>query len=128
MLFFSLISQFLSWVLLHLEASFGLKINLDKSELIPMEMVANVDELAAELGCKVGSLSTTYFGLPLGAAHESTTLWDGVEERIRVSFWKRSYISKGGRVTLISTLASRLIYQISLLRMPKVVVNRLEKI
>ena len=58
-------------------------------------------------------------------------MWDGVEERVRrrLALWKRQYISKGGRVTLIkSTLASMPIYQMSIFRMPKVVAKRLEKV
>ena len=43
--------------------------------------------------------------------------------------WKRQYISKGGRITLIkSTLASMPIYQMSLFRMPMIVARRLEKV
>ena len=45
--------------------------------------MANVDELAAELGCRVGSLPTTYLGLPFGAARKSVAVWDGVGERMR---------------------------------------------
>ena len=58
-------------------------------------------------------------------------MWDGVEERVRrrLALWKRQYIFKGGRVTLIkSTLASMPIYQMSIFRMPKVVARRLEKV
>ncbi|RVW12490.1 putative mitochondrial protein [Vitis vinifera] len=58
-------------------------------------------------------------------------MWDGVEERVRrrLALWKRQYISKGGRVTLIkSTLASMPIYQMSIFRMPKMVARRLEKV
>ena len=43
--------------------------------------------------------------------------------------WKRQYISKGGRLTLIqSTLSSFPIYFLSLYRIPKLVCARLEKI
>ncbi|RVX06687.1 Serrate RNA effector molecule [Vitis vinifera] len=78
--------------------------------------------LAAELGCKVGSLPSTYLGLPLGASHKSVMVWDGVEERMRkkLALWKRQFISKGGRIILIrSTLASMPTYLMSLLRMPE---------
>ena len=38
----------------------GLIINLNKSDIIPIGLVANVEELATELGCGVGSLPTSY--------------------------------------------------------------------
>ncbi|RVW82549.1 hypothetical protein CK203_047063 [Vitis vinifera] len=44
----------------------GLKINLAKSEIIPVGEVVGMEELAVELGCKVGSLPSQYLGLPLG--------------------------------------------------------------
>ncbi|RVW65636.1 Transposon TX1 uncharacterized 149 kDa protein [Vitis vinifera] len=55
-------------------------------------------EAISELGCKVGSLPSTYLGLPLGAPHKSVAVWDGVEERMRkrLALWKRQFISKGG--------------------------------
>ncbi|RVW42180.1 putative ribonuclease H protein [Vitis vinifera] len=49
--------------------------------------------------------------------------------RKRLAQWKRHYISKGGRITLIKcTMASLPIYNMSLFRMPKSVVKRLEKL
>ena len=53
------------------EVILGLKVNLDKSELIPVCNVDNVEELASELGCKVGSLPSLYLGMPLGAPFKS---------------------------------------------------------
>ena len=61
--------KFISWTLMWFEAVSGLKINLNKSEILPIGPVANMEELASELGCKIGSLPTTYLGLPLGAKH-----------------------------------------------------------
>ncbi|RVW47359.1 Ribosome maturation factor RimM [Vitis vinifera] len=100
----------------------GLRINLDKSELIPVGCVDDVEELTAAIGCKVGSLPTTYLGLPLGAQYRSLAVWDGVKERMRkkLARWKSQYISKGGRITLIqSTLANMPIYFMSMLFMPR---------
>ena len=54
-----------------------LRINLNKNELIPMGCVDNVEDLAAELGCKVRSLSSSYLGMPLGATFKSVATWDG---------------------------------------------------
>ena len=62
---------------------------------------------------------------------QAISMWDGVEERMRriLAQWKRQYISKGGRITLIkSTLASMPIYNLSLFRMAKRVAKRLEKL
>ncbi|RVW19996.1 LINE-1 retrotransposable element ORF2 protein [Vitis vinifera] len=123
--------DFLSWILAWFEAASGLRINLAKSELIPVGEVEEIEEMAVELGCRVGSLPNVYLGLPLGVPHKASSMWDGVEEKMRrrLALWKRQYISKGGRVTLIkSTLASMPIYQLSLFRMPKMVARRLEKL
>ena len=60
-----------SWVLLWFEAIFGLKINLEKSSILPLGIVENLEDLAAELGCRKGNLLTTYLGLPLGMKRKS---------------------------------------------------------
>ena len=64
-----------------LEACSSLRINLEKSELILMGRVPNIEDLALELGCKVGGLPSCYLGLPLGAPFKLVAMWDGVEER-----------------------------------------------
>ena len=90
-----------------------------------------MDDLAWEFGCRPGSLPTTYLGMPLGALFKSVTVWDGVEEHFqrRLAMWKRQYLSKGGRATLIqSTLSNLPIYLMSLLCLPSSVKRRLEKI
>ena len=53
--------------------------------------VHNMEDLALELGCKVGGLPSCYLGLPLGASFKSVAVWDGVEERSRkrLAMWKR---------------------------------------
>ena len=95
---------------------FRFEINLNKSEIIPLGRVDNVEMLAAELGCGVGSLPTMYLGLPLGAPHSALGVWDSIEERFRkrLSSWKRQYISKGGRLTLIRRTLSSLPFTSSL--------------
>ena len=113
------------------EACSGLRVNLEKSELIPVRKVHDIEDLALELGCKVGGLPSCFLGLPLGAPFKSEVVWDGVEEqfRKRLAMWKRRYISKGGRLTLIrNTLSSMPIYFMSLFYLPRKVRLRLEKI
>ena len=123
--------QYLSWTFMWFEAISRLKVNLSKSEAIPVGEGVPMETLAPVLGCKIGSLPTSYLGLPLGAPYKSTKVWDVVEERFRkrLSLWKRQYLSKGGWLTLLkSTLSSLPTYFISLFVIPKRVYARLEKI
>ena len=63
--------KYLCWTLMWFEAISRLRINLDKSKLILVGYVENVEALAAELGYKVKSLPSSYLGLPLGAPFKS---------------------------------------------------------
>ena len=123
--------MFLSWTLTWFEAVLGLRINLNECEIIQIGPVVNVEELALELVCEVGSLPTSYLGLPLGAKHKTLGVWDSVEERFRkrLASWKIQYISKGERLTLIpSTLSNLPIYYRSLFRMSQKFCARLDRI
>ena len=80
----------LNWMLLWFEAIPGLNINLEKSLILLVGNVEDIEGLARELGCQYGILPTTYLGLPLGVRRNSTSVWDGVEERFRkrLAIWK----------------------------------------
>jgi hypothetical protein len=85
------------------EAASGLKVNLAKSNLIPVGNVDQVPRFANILGCGIASLSAKYLGLPLGDSYKSIVIWNGVIEKIehQLASWKRLYLSKGGKVTLV---------------------------
>ena len=72
------------------EAYSGLRIKLEKSELILVGRLDNINDLALELGCKVSGLPSSYLSLPLRAPFKSVAIWDGVEERFqkRLAMWK----------------------------------------
>ncbi|RVW94411.1 hypothetical protein CK203_035739 [Vitis vinifera] len=83
------------------EACSGLKVNLEKSELIPTGRVERVEELVSKLGCKEGKLPSTYLGLPLDAPFRSVAVWDRVKERtikLRLEKIQREFLCGGGRL------------------------------
>jgi endonuclease/exonuclease/phosphatase family metal-dependent hydrolase len=121
----------LRYVFTWFEAVSGLKINLSKSEIVPVGDVPHLEELVQLLGCKQSVLPMQYLGLPLGATFKEMAIWNPVLERVekRLASWKRLYLSKGGKVTLIkSTLSSIPTYFLSLFPIPARVANRLEKL
>jgi hypothetical protein len=69
------------WCLLLCFATLRLKINLAKSELVPMGNVGNVERLASILECGV-FLPLKYFGLPLRASYKMKSIWYSIIEKI----------------------------------------------
>ena len=109
----------------------GLKVNTLKNEMVPIGEVPNVHVLAEILGCRIGSLPMTYLGMPLGASHKSPTIWNLILEKIECKLvgWKKMYLSKGGRLTLLeSTLSSLPTYYLSLFTIPTHVANKIERL
>lgn len=49
-----------------------LKINLEKSVILPVGSVENAESLALKLGYRTEILPSTYLGLPLGAVQKWT--------------------------------------------------------
>ena len=48
----------------------GFKLSLQKTEIIPMGGIEDVNRVTSLFGCKVGKLPTFYPGLSLGALHK----------------------------------------------------------
>ena len=68
------------------QAFIGLKVNVGKSEIVPIREVRNIQSLANILQCRVGSLPMIYLGMPLGYLHKTASIW------IRsLRGWKRSF-------------------------------------
>ena len=107
-----------------------MKVNVSKSELVPIGEVNNVHALAEILGCRIGSLPMTYLGMPLGTSHKSPSIWNPILEKFhgKLARWKKLYLSKGGRLTLLkSTISSIPTYYLSLFTIPSHVVIRLRR-
>ena len=113
------------------QAVAGLKVNVSKSELVPIGEVNNVHALAEILGRRIGYLPMTYHGMPFWASHKSPSIWNPILEKFhkKLAGWKKLYLFKGGRLTLLkSTLSSLPTYCLSLFTIPSHVANKLEKI
>jgi hypothetical protein len=83
--------------------------------------------LASILCCGVASLPIKYLGLPLGTKYKDSNIWMSIIEKMenRLAGWKRLYLSKGGRLTLINSTFSNLpTYILSLFPIPVGVANR----
>ena len=88
------------------QAFTGLKVNVGKSEIVPVGEVNNLAELASILHCRVGSLPMKYLEMLLGTSFKTALIWNPILEK-KLSEWKRLYLSKDGRLTLLrSTLSS----------------------
>jgi hypothetical protein len=89
-----------------------------------MEGLANI------FRCRVALLSMEYLGLPVGAPYKASTIWNGIEKmEHRLVGWKRLYLPKGGRLTLIKNIFSYLpTYYFFLFPTPVGVANRYEKL
>ena len=89
-------------VLIFFEAITGLKINVGKSEIVPVGDVGNLNGLALILCCKVGILPMRYLGMPFEVHYKDSSIWNPIIEKMekRLAGWKRLYLLKGGRLTL----------------------------
>ena len=117
-------------VLIFFEVITGLKVNVGKSEIVPVGEVGNLDALARILCCKVGRLPMSYLGMLLGAHFKDASIWNPILKRVekKLAGWKWLYLSKGGRLTLLkSTLLSLPTYYLSLFTILQHIADRLER-
>ncbi|RVW29636.1 hypothetical protein CK203_100953 [Vitis vinifera] len=72
----------------------------------------------------------SYLGLPLGGNPKTIGFWDPVVERIsrRLDGWKKTYLSLGGRITLIQSCLSHIpSYFLSLFKILVSIASKIEK-
>ncbi|GKE37099.1 RNA-directed DNA polymerase, eukaryota, reverse transcriptase zinc-binding domain protein [Tanacetum coccineum] len=110
----------------------GVRININKSKLMGLSMDKDkVIQVAAKIGCDSLKTPFWYLGTKVGGAMSRIKSWDEIVSNFgsRLSKWKIKTLSIGGRMTLIkSVLGSLPIYHVSIYKVPKKVINRLESI
>ncbi|PNX92269.1 cysteine-rich receptor-like protein kinase [Trifolium pratense] len=109
-------------ILLLFELMSGLKVNFHKSLLIGINIHQIwIEEAAKILNCKVGSFPFKYLGLPIGANPRRIATWQPVIDavRFRLSGWKHSQLSIGGRVVILKSVLSAIpVYYLSFFKAP----------
>ncbi|GKD78656.1 RNA-directed DNA polymerase, eukaryota, reverse transcriptase zinc-binding domain protein [Tanacetum coccineum] len=109
-----------------------LKINLHKSKLIGIGVHSEEVEIAAHnIGCATFSTPFTHLGVKVGGLMSRINSWEDFVSKVssRLSKWNLKTLSIGDRLTLIkSVLSSIPLYQMSIFKVPKKVLNTLESI
>ena len=78
--------------------------------MVPVGVVPNKADMVDVLGCKQGSFPIKYLGLLLGANVKDSFIRNPIIDKMerRLAGWKRLYLSKGGKATLIKSTLSNL--------------------
>lgn len=113
------------------EIFLGIKINLSKSTITGINIQEQrIQEVALSWGCSNQHLPITYLGVPLGGMPSSVSFQLPIMEKIqkKLEKWCYTYISKGGRTTLIhSTLSNLPNYMLSVFNTPVSICKNIEK-
>jgi hypothetical protein len=93
-------------ILLDYATSTGLKINFQKSSLVPINITRQkAQELATIFGCAVASMPFTYLGLPMGTTKPAMTdllpLVDRIERRVSTT---TLVMSHAGKLTYVNAI------------------------
>ncbi|GJV24186.1 RNA-directed DNA polymerase, eukaryota [Tanacetum coccineum] len=110
----------------------GLKINLQKSHLLGVGISTEIVNAAAMfLGCSVMRAPFKYLGVMVGGNTSLVKSWDEIIGKLnsRLSKWKSSTLSIGGRLTLLkSVLGSSPIYTMSLYKRWRIEAHQLSQL
>ncbi|GJX99335.1 RNA-directed DNA polymerase, eukaryota [Tanacetum coccineum] len=110
----------------------GLKINLQKSQVLGVGVSTNVTNHGASLiGCGVMRTPFRYLGVSVGAQMSRNSAWANTIQKLhsRLSRWKVKTLSVGGRLTLLkSVLGASPLYNLSIYKAPKGVLHDMESI
>ncbi|KAJ4776087.1 RNA-directed DNA polymerase (reverse transcriptase)-related family protein [Rhynchospora pubera] len=122
--------QILKQTLLLFSNASGLRINLAKSNLVPLNLEDHMAQTIKDsLQCQLASLPITYLGLPLTSKKPNRTCFQPLLEKLerRLATWKSKLITRAGRLQLISSvLLSIPIYYLSCFSLPKWLIKKID--
>jgi hypothetical protein len=71
-------------VLTCFEAVTSLRVNMSKSEMMPIGEVENLSSLVDILSCRIEALPMSYLGMPLGASFKAVGVWTYQKKKKRL--------------------------------------------
>jgi hypothetical protein len=110
--------------------STGLKVNFNKSSMVPINVSKEkINELANAFGCSIASMPFTYLGLPMGTTKprmaDLTPLMDRVERRLTSC---SSLLSYSSRLEMInSVLTPTVTYAMCSIKLPIGVIENIDR-
>jgi hypothetical protein len=122
--------NFLKQVLQDFATSTGLKVNCNKSLMIPINVHENkMSSLAAGFGCQIGSMPFTYLGLPMGTTKprfwDLTPMMDKIERRLTACSSLLPYTRRLLMVNSILTPSTT--YTMCTIKLPVGVINKVDR-
>nr|GEZ32616.1 RNA-directed DNA polymerase, eukaryota [Tanacetum cinerariifolium] len=96
-----------------------------------LENLIRILQCASSIGCKILSTPFMYLGVTVGNRMSQLSAWWSTIDKVhaRLSKWKAKTLSVGGRLTLIKSVLSAVpLYSMSIYKVPKGVLHRLEMI
>lgn len=123
-------AQNLKWLLYLYESMSGLKINFNKSEVIMINQNHNKSMTYSEMfNCAIGEWPIKYLGVPVSGSKLHVGDWTSLVEKVskRLDGWKGGSLSLGGRLTLLNSCLTGIpIYSMSMYRLPKTVIKKID--
>nr|GEX91914.1 RNA-directed DNA polymerase, eukaryota [Tanacetum cinerariifolium] len=109
-----------------------MSINLKKCHILGLGVhESTVSKAATRIGCSALKTPFNYLGIMVGGNMSLVKSWDETIHKLKkwLSIWKLKILSIGGRFTLLkSVLGSTPIYNLSLFKVPKLVLNKMENL
>jgi hypothetical protein len=121
---------FLKAMLNSFAESTGLHVNYHKSNIYPINVTdQKMEILANTFHCKIGSMSFTYLGIPLGLQRPNLGAFLPLIQKIEKRLASTSvFLSQAGRLQMVNAVFSSLpTYYMCTLKLPKTVIKHIDK-